>query len=126
MEEQKGLTPDGLNLVLTRLGPIASEGRISSCGECVSACETQVVNNVEYACDCSKLNLENSDLKQKLHDLELQDEVIQPSKNEDMACGIVELNIKTVDDCCEIPVPLKSEVVNRLPNNYIVLLIMLC
>ena len=118
LEEREGLTPDEPNLVLTRLGPIASGGRVSSCGEYVSVHRTQVANNVKYSCDCSKLKLENSDLKQKLRDLELQDEVIQPSRNEDIAREIVESNIKIVDDRYEIPVPLKTDVVERLPNNY--------
>ena len=118
LEEREGLTPDEPNLVLTRLGPIASGGRVSSCGEYVSVRRTQVANNLEYSCDCSKLKLENSDLKQKLRDLELQDEVIQLSRNEDIAREIVESNIKIVDDRYEIPVPLKPEVVERLPNNY--------
>ena len=117
MEEREGLTPDEPNLVLTRLGPIASGGRVSSCGEYVSVRRTKVANNVEYSCDCSKLKLENSDLKQKLRDLELQDEVIQLSRNEDIAREIVE-SIKVVDDRYEIPVPLKPEVVERLLNNY--------
>ena len=118
MQERGSLTPDEPNLVLTRLGPIASGNRVSSCGEYVSACRTQVVNNVEYPCDCSKLEHENSYLKQKLRDLKLQDDVIQPSRNEDMARKIVESNIKIVDDCSEIPVLSKSQVVNRLPHNY--------
>ena len=104
--------------MLNRLGPIASGGRVSSCGEYVSVRRTKVANNVEYPCDCSNLVLENSDLKQKLRDLELQDKVIQPSRNEDIAREIVESNIKIVNDRYEIPVPLKPEVVVRLPNNY--------
>ena len=118
LEEREGLTPDEPNLVLTRLGPIASGGRVSSCGEYVSVRRTKVANNVEYPCDCSKLKLENSDLKQKLRDLELQDKVIQPSRNEDIAREIVESNIKIVNERYEIPVPLKPEVIVRLPNNY--------
>ena len=53
-----------------------------------------------------------------MRDLELQDEVIQPSRNEDIAREIVESNIKIVDDRYEIPVSLKPEVVERLLNNY--------
>ena len=40
LEEREGLTPDELSLVLTRLGRIASEGRVCNCGEFVSACRT--------------------------------------------------------------------------------------
>ena len=111
LEEREGLTPDEPNLVLTRFGPIASGVKVSSCGEYVSVRRTQVANNVEYPCDCSKLKLESSNLKQKLRDLELQDEVIQPSRNEDIAREIVESNINIVDDRYEILVPLKPEVV---------------
>ena len=103
---------------MTRLDPIASGGKIGSCDELVSARRIQVVNNVEYPCDCSKLKLENFDLKQKLCDLELQDEVIHPSRNEDMTREILELNVKIVNQRYEIPLPLKSEIVRSWPKYY--------
>ena len=75
------------------------------------------------ACHCDvhnwgELKLENATLKENLRQLELLEEELQPSKNDEIAQALVESNIKVVEDRYEIPVPLKQDVVETLPSNY--------
>ena len=66
----------------------------------------------------SASELKFSDLKEVLRKQELEDEIIQPSKSEELAGELVEPNVKRVDGRYEIPVPLKSDIVNSLTNNF--------
>ena len=50
---------------------------------------------------------------------EIEDEVKQPSINDEMARQLVESNVKIVNRRYEIPVPLKMDVVTNLPDNYV-------
>ena len=56
-------------------------------------------------------------LNKSLREYELLDEVIQPSKNDELALQLLEPNIKVVEGRYEMPVPLKFQKVNDLPNN---------
>ena len=49
----------------------------------------------------------------------IEDEVKQPSINDEMARQLVESNVKIVNGRYEIPVPLKMDVVTNLPDNYV-------
>ena len=49
---------------------------------------------------------------------ELQDETVQPSRKEELAASLVKPHTTVVDGRYEIPVPLKNEIVEELPNNY--------
>jgi len=57
-------------------------------------------------------------LKKNLRKLKLEDEVLQPSKNEEIARKLVESNVKVLNGRYEIPVPLKTDVADKLPNSY--------
>ena len=61
---------------------------------------------------------EIAELKQKLLEYELQDETVQPLRNEELAASLVEPHITVVDGRYKIPVPLKNEIVEGLPKNY--------
>ena len=148
LEEREGLTPDDPNFVLTRLGPIASGGRQvgsrsnlcqsrrAEVGEISDVCEVDVVTSVDQgkeqslvrskdlldccdACDCDRLKKEIVVLKENLRSHELADEVIQPSKTDDLTRDLVESNVKVINGRYEIPVPLKMDIVKRLSNNFV-------
>ena len=115
LEEREGLNPDEPNYVLTRLGPIASGGYASSGSHPPQSLK---VSECVGVCNCQQLKLENLDLKESLRNYELEDEVIQPSKNDEIVRELVESSVNVVNNRYEIPVPLKSNVVESLPNNY--------
>ena len=50
--------------------------------------------------------------------LNKRSQVIQPSKNDEKARSLVEPHIKVVNERYEIPVPLKQDIIDDLPNNY--------
>ena len=53
-----------------------------------------------------------------LHNYDVEDESIQPSKNDEITRLFVEPNIKVVDNRYEIPVPIKKDVIDILPNSF--------
>ena len=57
-------------------------------------------------------------MKQTLRELALEDEVVQPSRTAVKMRELVEANVKVVEGCNEVPIPLKSVVTERLPKNY--------
>ena len=125
LEEREGADPEEPNYVLTRLGPIASGGKINANTSSSNSLSTLRVNIQSKApvnaapCDCTKLKEENAALKKALSELELQDEMVQPSRNEELAHELTVPNIKVVDEGrYEIPVPLKSKKLEILPDNY--------
>ena len=71
-----------------------------------------------HECDCEQLKDKNLLLTQKVREYEIQDEILHPSKNDEVAREIVETNVKVINDRYEIPVPLKADLVKTLPNNY--------
>ena len=64
------------------------------------------------------LKRENIALKEAIRANEIENETLQPSKNDKIARKLVETNVKVANDRFEIPVPLKNDVVEKLPNNY--------
>ena len=117
LEEREGARPEKSNYVLTRLGPIASGGSLNV--------ESNLhhnfkINNVEkiYDCSCEQLKQEVSFLKNCLRDYEIEDELIQPSKNDEITRLLVEPNVKVVNNRYKIPVPMKKDVINVMPNNF--------
>ena len=52
-----------------------------------------------------------------LRDHELDDEIVQPSQNDELTRQLVKPNIKVVNERYEIPVSSKTDVVSTLPNN---------
>ena len=49
---------------------------------------------------------------------EVEDELIQPSHNDQITLLLPEPNIKVDDNCYEIPVPMKTDVINVLLGNF--------
>ena len=119
LHESENVDPDKPNYVLTKLGPIASGGRVPVVS---NTCASLKVNlNVDCECSgrcCAKFKNEIVDMKQSLRELDLADEAVEPSRNDEIAKQMVEGNIKVIDNRYEIPVPLNMEVVEQLPNNY--------
>ena len=117
LEEREGVNASEPNYVLTRLGPIASGGRVG-----VRSDSHQVLKaRVNVDCDtneCEQLRQEITELKAALRQVELEDEETQPSRSEELACSLVEPNVKVKDGRYEIPVPLRSDIVKKIPNNF--------
>ena len=112
LEEREGLNPDEPNCVLTRHGPIASGGYASSGSH---PPQNLKVSECVGVCNCQQLKLENLGLKESLRNYELEDEVIQPSKNDEIVRELVESSVNVVSNRYEIPV---ANVVESSPNNY--------
>ena len=112
------MSPEEPNYVLTRLGPIASGGRVSASSGSLSALRVQVESYEDAACECVKLRHEVSSLRETVREYERQDEALQPSLNDERARNLVETRIKVSNGRYEMPVPFKSEVLEALPNNY--------
>ena len=115
LDEREGSNPEEPNFVLTRLRPIASGG---TAGENQFMTRRALVADKQATCECERLRVEVSNLKEVLRRQELEDEIIQPSKSEELARKLVEPNVKLVDGRYEIRVPLKSDIVNNLTNNF--------
>ena len=115
LDEREGSNPVEPSFVLTRLGPIASGGRGA---ENQFMTRRALVADNQATCECERLRVEVLDLKEVLRWQELEDEIIQPSKSEELARELVEPNVKLVDGRYEILVPLKSDIVNNLTNNF--------
>ena len=115
LEERESTNSDDSNLVLTRLGPIASGGRFC---KSVTSCKEKV-NDCCDLCECDELKNEIVTLKQTLSQLRLKDETIQSSQTDEIARALVESNLKVADGRYEVPIPLKTDVVESLPNNYV-------
>ena len=77
-----------------------------------------VSSAVNANCECAKLREENVALKPLIRQYELQDEMVQPSRNDELAYELIESDITVKDTRYEIPVPFKLEKLQTLPNNY--------
>ena len=66
----------------------------------------------------NELKQEIASLKNILREYELNDEMLMPSKTNEQARELVEPFIKVVDNRYAIPVPLKDDIVDRLPNHH--------
>ena len=119
LHEYENADPDKPSCIVTRLGPIASGGRVSA----VSNFRTSLRVNLDTDSGCAKecclkLKGEIAQLKESLRESNLEDETVQPSRSDQTAKELVETGIKVVDNRYEIPVPFNMDVVKRLPNNY--------
>ena len=118
LEEREGFNSNEPNYVLTRLGPMASGGRMDICLNRINS-RPAIVNMCKCdARECENLRLEDAGLKENLRKIELKDEELLPSREDEMARSLVEPNIKVVNGRFEIPVPLKAELTETLPDNY--------
>ena len=110
----KGADPEEPNYALTRLGPVASGGRVSSAAHksSLSTMRIQTTNADCSPCDCSKLK------KKIIAECEYNDEVIVPSVSDEKAKNLVEPTIAVVDSGYEMAVPLKYDIIQKLLDNY--------
>ena len=104
------------NCVLTRLKPIASGGQVKHESPAINSLKAQVHETGDL-CRCKQLERKVSSLKQTWRELELEDEVVQSSRTEVKVRELVEAKVKVVEGRYEIPMPLKCEVIEKLPNN---------
>ena len=118
LDEREGESTEEPNYVFTSLGPTASGGRVSTSYGSLSTLRVQVESYEDAARDCVKLRHEVSSLRETVHKYERQDEALQPSLNDELARNLVETHIKVANGRYEMPVPLKSEVLEVLPKNY--------
>ena len=102
LKKRESLNPDEPNDVLTRLGPTASEGYVRGGSQPPQSVKVSECLDV---CDCQQLKFENLVLKESLRSYELEDEVIQPSKNDEIVRELMESSVNVVNDRYEIPVP---------------------
>ena len=103
------------NYVLTRFGPIASGGCAYADSKPLYNLKVQTNENCK---DCELLKRENIALKEAVCANEIENEILQSSKNDKIARKLVETNVKVVNNRYEIPVPLKNDVAETLSNNY--------
>ena len=117
LDERESAHPVKPSYVLTRLGSIASGGRVPV--ESNSKPYTSLKVNT---CNCKESNYEwksqIKSLKKTLREYELEDKVTQLSRNDEKARELMERDIKVVNDRYEISVPSNMEVVKSLPNNF--------
>ena len=116
----EGTDPEEPNYVLIRLGPVASGGRILATAHQNSlfSLRVQTTNPGNPVCECSELKKEIVALKETVRQCELDDEIVMPSVSDEIAKELVEPNIKVVDGRYEMPVPLKPDIIEQLPENY--------
>ena len=118
LEEREDFNFNKPNYVLTHLGPMASGGRMDICSNLINS-RRAVVNVCKCdARECENLRLENVSLKENLRKMELKDEELLLSREDDLARSLVEPNIKVVNGRFEMSVPLKAELIQTLPDNY--------
>ena len=119
LHESENVDPNKPIYVLTKLGPIASGGRVPAATSAYTSLKVNLNANCDCIEDCCvKFKREVADLKQSLQESNLDNKALQPSRNDEWAKEIVESEIKAVINRYQIPVPLNVAVVEQLPNNY--------
>ena len=103
--------------MLTRLGPVASGGRVLHGSDDFSSQKVSI-ECATANCEVGKMKHKIAELKQKLLEYELQDEAAQLSRSEKLAASLLEPHITVVNGRYEIPVLLKNEIVEKSFNNY--------
>ena len=119
LEEREGAGPEEPNLVLTRLGPVASGGRVPTATNSYRTFKLAIQSMADTSCDCVKLKREIDELKAIVREYELQDECVQSSRTDELANSLVSPHINVVNEPYEMPVPFKNDILAKLPNNYV-------
>ena len=101
--------------MLTRLGPVASGSRVP---KEYNGTLNIAIEPLDKKCDCSKVKDDLFTLQRGVCEYELLDETIQSPRREELANRLVYPHIKLVNGQYKIPVPIISELLERLPNNY--------
>ena len=115
-----GGDPNKPNYVLTRLGLIASEGRVDRNVNFLNSVTALKVNAGPTkfdSYDYKSLKAENAALKQTIREYRLVDEAVQPSRNDELAYGLTKPLINARDSRYEIPLPFEPEKLAKLPDN---------
>ena len=119
LEEREGAGPEEPNFVLTRLGPVASGGRVPTDTNSYRTFKLAIQSMTDTSCDCVKLKREIDELKAIVREYELQDESVQSSRTDELANSLVSPHINVVNERYEMPVPFKNDILAKLPNNYV-------
>ena len=117
LTEQEGFVKDEPNLVITRLGLIASGGRANLGPNLPQNLKVKLKEDTDPCKTCKHLKQEITTLKESVRNFEREDELIQHSMNKEIARGLVEANVKVKNGRYEIPVPFKPDVLKTMPNN---------
>ena len=118
LKELEGSSPHEPSLIFTRLGPIASGGRVSGNSRSLTALKVLTDSAVSNCKACDELKNELVAVKDALREYNLLDEELLPSKSDELAYNLVEPFIEVKEGRYQMPVPFKSEVLKTLPNNY--------
>ena len=118
LAEREGASSEEPNHVLTRLGPIASGGRVSASSGSLSTLKVQVESYEDAARECVKLRHEVSSLRETGREYERQDEALQPPLNTNELEILLKHVLRSQNGRYEMPVPFKSKVLEALRNNY--------
>ena len=118
LKELEGSNSNEPNLVITRLGPIASGGGVQGSSKSVRALRVETISTDPDCGLCDKLQQELLTVNNALREYKLLDEEVLPSKNDELTCSLFEPFIRVVDGRYEMPVPFKPDVLKKLPNNY--------
>ena len=84
-------------LVMTRLGPIASEGRVQGSSISVIALRVKTISTDPDCVLCHKFQQELPTVNDDLPEYKLLDGEVLPSKNDELTCSLVEPFIRVVD-----------------------------
>ena len=117
IEEREGSSADHPNCVLTRLGYVASGGRLAATSTAKQVSKVVLQTPVTISSKLEALRQENEELKAELRERTLDEEKFDLSQNDIIARQMVEPNIKVCDNRYEIPVPLLKQAC-ELKDNY--------
>ena len=90
LKELEGSNSNEPNLVITRLGPIASGGRVQGSSKSVRALRVETISSNPDCGLCDKLQQELLTVNNALREYKLLDEEVLPSKNDELSCSLVE------------------------------------
>ena len=107
LEEHEG-APDEPNLVFTRLGPAASGGRVHSSSDSLRALRVETIPAESNCVFCDKLQQALVTAKDALREVRSLDEEVQQSKNDGLACKLVEPFVKPAVTVHKISCALES------------------
>ena len=85
LKEREGLLRDEPNLVITRLGPISSGGRANLGSNLPQNRKVKLREDSDSCETCKHLKQEIATLKESVRNFEREDELIQPSKHDEIA-----------------------------------------
>ena len=85
LEEREGVNASEPNYILTRLGPIASGGRVGVRSDSHQVLKARVSADCNTS-ECEQLRQEITELKAALRQVKLENKETQHSRSEELAC----------------------------------------